>query len=297
MPLRLIVNADDFGLTDGINRAVEELHRAGALTSATLMATGPAFDEAVDVAARNPTLGVGCHLVFVDGTPVSPMETIPSLLGNDGRTFRSSHLDFVQALLRGAIREEELAIEADAQIRKLQTSGISVTHVDSHKHTHLFPAAAGPVLRAAAQARVRAFRYPFEPKWSRDAVRNWVPLRRRLEQSALDLLEPAFRKTIACGPAEAQTTSGTLGIAATGTLHAPTLGAMLARLAAQASDGTYELCCHPGYNDADLARQPTRLRASREIELRSLLTVVPQLSRSQDGVRLIHYGEMFSEGA
>ncbi|HEY0163191.1 MAG TPA: ChbG/HpnK family deacetylase, partial [Edaphobacter sp.] len=69
MPARLIINADDFGLTPGINRSILELHRAGVLTSATLMATGPAFDEAVAIASSTPTLGVGCHVVLTDGVP------------------------------------------------------------------------------------------------------------------------------------------------------------------------------------------------------------------------------------
>src|SRR5215472_7118763 len=100
MPPRLILNADDFGLTRGINRAIAQLHQAGALTSATLMATGPAFDDAVAVARANPTLGVGCHITLVDAIPAASPETIPTLLGNDDKTLRTSNIDFAQALLR-----------------------------------------------------------------------------------------------------------------------------------------------------------------------------------------------------
>src|SRR5215472_9391252 len=89
MHVRLIINADDFGLTCGINRAIAELHEAGAITSATLMATGPAFDDAVALALARPSLGVGCHIMLVDGTPVSDPATIPTLLGPDRRTFRN----------------------------------------------------------------------------------------------------------------------------------------------------------------------------------------------------------------
>src|ERR1700712_5771822 len=107
MPSRLIINADDFGLTPGINRAVEELHQAGVLSSATLMATGLAFEDAVAIARRNPSLGVGCHLVFVDGLPISHPETVPSLLCADGKSFRSSLADFMQAVMRGIVRPED----------------------------------------------------------------------------------------------------------------------------------------------------------------------------------------------
>src|ERR1700712_4849012 len=106
MPPRLILNADDFGLTPGINRAIAELHAAGALTSATLMANGPAFDDAVSTARTHPTLGIGPHSVVTDGTPVSPPETIPPLPGPDGKTFRPSLPAFLLAVLRGKVSED-----------------------------------------------------------------------------------------------------------------------------------------------------------------------------------------------
>src|ERR1700679_2791825 len=166
MPPRLIINADDFGLTPGVNRAIAELHQANALTSATLMATGQAFDDAVAVARANPTLGVGCHIVLTDGVPVSPPEEILTLIGPDGKTFRPSLIDFLQALLRGNISEEEITREATAQIQKLQRAGIHITHLDTHKHTHLFPAVTRPLLQIAEQCSIRAIRQPFEQHWS-----------------------------------------------------------------------------------------------------------------------------------
>jgi predicted glycoside hydrolase/deacetylase ChbG (UPF0249 family) len=297
MRARLILNADDFGLTPGINRAVERLHRAHALTSATLMATGPAFEDAVEVALRNPTLGVGCHLVFTDGVPVSHPETIPSLLGADGKTFRPSNVDFVQALLRGTISEGEIALETQAQIQKLQRAGIDVTHFDSHKHTHLFPAVARPVLHVAERCGVRAFRYPNEPHWSRHLATS-TPLMRRLAQAALDIFEPRFRALVDLNRDEI-TTHGTLGIAATGTLTAPLLRAMLSAVQLRPpvpgnpeQGRVYELCCHPGYNDADLDRQRTRLRQTREAEMDALLEVIPEISQHPEAPELIHYGDL-----
>jgi len=292
MPVRLIVNADDFGLTPGINRAVEELHQAGALTSATLMATGRAFDDAVAIALRNPSLGVGCHLVFTGGVPVSHPESIPTLLGADGKTFRASYLDFLQALLRGRIDEADIARETQAQIQKLQRAGIDVTHFDSHKHLHLFPAIARTALYIAERCGVQAFRYPSEPGWSR-SVATAVPLRRRLAQTALDLYEPSFRELIDL-KADEITTHGTLGIAATGTLDAVVLERLIEALGNRPPDRVYELCCHPGYNDTDLDAEKTVLRASRELEMRALLEVIPRFSSGRDarGPQLIHYGNL-----
>ena len=134
MPPRLIINADDFGLTPGINRAIFELHHAGVVTSATLMATGPAFDDAVALALANPTLGVGCHLVLVDGIPISHPQSIPTLLGADGKTFRPSILDFAQA-----------SKSYEQQIRKLAGFAVDCddggTHIDIAKRFQVAPSA------------------------------------------------------------------------------------------------------------------------------------------------------------
>ena len=296
MPTRLIVNADDFGLTRGINRAVEELHQAHALTSATLMATGPAFDDAAAIARRNPTLGVGCHLMFVDGLPVSHPDDIPTLLGADGKTFRPNLLDFLQALLRGTINPDEIARETQAQIQTIQRAGIDVTHIDSHKHTHLFPQLARPVLYAAQRCGVRAFRYPTEPRWARSLDSTSIPWSRRAAQLLFDLFTPSFRRLIDFTTDE-KTTAGTLGIAATGTLNARSLTTLLHAIPTHGPDQLYELCCHPGYDDADLAQVRTRLRASRELERQALLQVIPELSRTGDGPTLIHYGNLGIPGA
>jgi predicted glycoside hydrolase/deacetylase ChbG (UPF0249 family) len=289
MPPRLIINADDFGLTPGINRAIIELHQAGVVTSATLMATGPAFDDAVALALANPTLGVGCHLVLVDGMPLCHAESIPTLLGGDGKTFRPSALDFGQAALRGTIDGEDLARETLAQIQRLQRAGIDVTHIDSHKHTHLYPSIAGTVLHIANRCGVESIRNPIEPHWSSSMAPTMA---RRLGLRALELFAPSFRELTREASMRGLIADGTLGIACTGTLDPPLLRRMLDCLIAEHPDSTYEMLCHPGYNDADLDRQTTRLRESREIEYATLIEVIPEYSRNPERIELIHYGNL-----
>lgn len=285
MPPRLIVNADDFGLTRGVNRAIAELHQAGVVTSTTLMATGAAFDHAVSTAAWLPKLGIGCHVVLTDGTPACSPDEIPTLLGGDRKSFRPVLSSFVLALLLGRIREQEIEREAEAQIRKLQQAGIRVTHVDTHKHTHLFPQVARPLWRAAKRCGVSAIRNPFQPSWSGNAGREHVRLSRLLQVAVLDRLKPSFQRLL---PPEA-TTAGTLGVAATGCLDASVLHAILEAVRSYGrEDEVYELVCHPGYNDADLALINTRLRAERETERSALL----QELASPTGLELIHYGDL-----
>lgn len=289
MPARLIINADDFGLTPGINRSIAELHVAGVLTSATLMATGPAFDDAVAIARSNPSLGVGCHVVLTDGVPASPPEAIPSLLGPDGKTFRPSLLDFVQALLRGKIREADIEREAQAQIDKLQRAGITITHADTHKHSHLFPAVTRPLLRVLDRAGIKAIRNPFEPAFTRNLPH--AGFKRGLQVSLLNRLRPSFERHSQIGDNIVHTTDGTVGISATGNLNTSTLSEILAVMP---PSGTFELVCHPGYNDHDLDRVTTRLRAHREIEMQALLAAIPAGLTQPNRLELIHYGSLDS---
>jgi predicted glycoside hydrolase/deacetylase ChbG (UPF0249 family) len=288
MQVRLIINADDFGLTPGVNRAIAELHDAGAVTSATLMATGAAFDDAVTLALQRPALGIGCHIVLVDGTPVSDPASIPTLLGPDRRTFRNSLGGFALGVLRGAIRQDEIEREALAQIQKLQRAGLKLTHVDTHKHTHLLSRVTRPIIRAIEQSGIRAIRDPFEPRW---AASLGGSTRRNLFVRAL---EPGHRHFEASPPIASHrilTTRGTIGISATGHLNSSTLSALLKSI----PGGTWELVCHPGYNDSDLDAITTRLRTERETELKALLaaftkSLTPSVNPSD--LQLIHYGEL-----
>jgi len=284
---RLIINADDFGLTPGVNRAIAELHQARVLTSATLMATGSAFDDAVAVAHANPTLGVGCHIVLTDGIPVLPPEQIPTLIGSDRKTFRPSLVDFLQALLRGNIRQEDITREAAAQIQKLQRAGIDITHLDTHKHTHLFPAVARPLLGLAEQHNIGAIRQPFEQPWS--LALGHGNRTRRVLVKILAGLKTSFERQPQIRNGRVLTTDGTIGISATGSLYGETLREILNAMPAE---GTFELVCHPGYNDRDLDRITTRLRDHRDVERKALVTELPRATLNQNALQLIHYGDL-----
>jgi len=287
MPPRLIINADDFGLTPGINRAIAELHQAKVLTSTTLMATGPAFDDAANIARANPNLGVGCHIVLTDGTPVSDPQSIPTLIGADGKTFRPSLVDFLQALLRGRITEEDINRESLAQIQKLQHAGIAVTHLDTHKHTHLFPAVARPLLQLAERLSIGAIRQPFEQPWSLSLGHGGRL--RRLQVKLLSSLKTKFEHQPQIRNHIVLSTDGTIGISATGNLYSETLREILHAMPAE---GTFELCCHPGYNDTDLDRITTRLRSHRDVERNALLTELPAMVSHPNAPQLINYRDL-----
>jgi predicted glycoside hydrolase/deacetylase ChbG (UPF0249 family) len=265
---RLILNADDFGLTAGVNRAILELHRAGVMTSATLVARAASTDEAIELALATPSLGVGCHVILVDGEPVLGAQYLPTLVDRRTVRFHPTLGSFLRLLLTGRIRSYEIEAETAAQIALLQSRGLRLTHIDTHKHTHIFPAVLRPVLRAARATGIRVVRNPFEPAWSR-RVTHGAPWIRRAEVRLLRLLEPAFRRIVA--EEGFITTDGAIGVLATGTLDSTTVSSLLRSL----PEGTWELVTHPGYNDTDLAQAHTRLLVSRETE-REALRVVEQ---------------------
>ena len=260
---RLIIHADDFGLTSGVNRAIAELHRAGLLTSATLMAKAEATDEAIEIARATPTLGVGCHVVLVDGSPVSTSSSLPSLTDSRTGEFPPTLGQFVRRIWTGRIDAADIEAEASAQIATLQDRGLRLTHIDTHKHTHIFPAVLRPVLRAAKAACIGAVRNPFEPAWAIRATPG-APWLRRMQVSVLRRLERSFRRIVA--EEGFTTTDGAIGVLATGTLDKPTIISLLRGL----PPGAWELVTHPGHNDAALGAVRTRLRESREIELEAL---------------------------
>jgi chitin disaccharide deacetylase len=292
---RLIINADDFGLTAGVNRAIVEAHEHGVVTSATVMANGKAFEDAVALAQSSPRLGLGCHIGLVDGTPVLEPTAVRSLLDRGGNPsgnphFREGIFRFGTLALLGRLAEDEIEAEATAQIRKLQAAGVTVTHVDSHKHTHLFPRILRPLLRAAATCGVRAIRNPFERMQGSQLAASPSLWRRWTEVGILRSLARQFREAVQ--QAGISTPDGTLAIAATGSLNERLLRLMVENL----PDGTWELVCHPGYNDSDLQGVRTRLRASREHELRILTSPATRDLLAANGIEIVSFRELRVSG-
>ena len=284
---RLIVNADDFGLTPGVNDAIVELNSLRALSSATIMASAPYFAAAVHLAFVQTSLAVGCHIVLVDGAPVLPAKEIVSLIDPrypSSSRFRPTLGGFLRDLLCGRIRETDIEAEAVAQIRRVQSSGLRVTHLDTHKHVHMFRRVLCPLLRAALSCGVPAIRNPFEPLWSIRATPS-SDLLRRLEVHALRTRRVSFGRL--AGRSGIATTDGAIGVMATGTLDQASLRALLSEM----PDGLWELVCHPGHQDGILEQTRTRLRASREIERQALLEVIPELERDS-AFNLIDFREI-----
>ena len=289
---RLIVNADDFGFTSGVNRAIVEAHSRGIVTSATLMANGTAFAEAAQLATTVPGMSVGCHVVLIDGHAVLGANQVSTLTNGDStQIFRNGLKTFAARAIAGGLNPEEIEAEATAQVRKIQAAGITVSHLDTHKHTHLFPAVLRPLLRAASTCGIRALRNPFGPRrplQSRHLLARPNLWTRYAEVRILRRLAGKFREAV--DREGFITPDGTLGIEVTGALDETLFRA----IAQSIPEGTWEFVCHPGYNDADLRASTTRLRESRETELAVLTLPAARSLLSAEGIALISYRDLLA---
>ncbi|MDE0102670.1 MAG: ChbG/HpnK family deacetylase [Bryobacterales bacterium] len=263
---RLVVNADDFGFTEDVNEGILRGHLDGIVRSASLMANGAAFEDAVRIARRHPTLGVGCHLTLAQGESLSrPGTRLPSSL---------------LSLLASPPTFAEARREFQAQADRLLRSGIVPTHLDSHKHVHLLPSVLDAALTVATRVGVGWIRKPFDAPFGLSpgvraclavAVRPWrVPFEERVRK------------------ARCRTADYFAGFMATGRLDALWLARLLRRL----PHGIGELVCHPGICGPQLLAADTRLKASREAELRALCSSRVRRAVSEVGIELVSYREL-----
>jgi len=276
---QLIVSADDFGYTRGVNRAILEACREGVVTSTSLLANGAAFEDAVEAAASEIRLDVGCHLNFIEGRPVSPPERIPHLVGKNGRFFPAWQLAL--RLTLGMVPESEIEREAAAQIEKLLQAGVRVSHVDTHKHTHTHPAVARAIARAVRRLGIGWIRRPFENFLPGGAARLSA---KRLLVGSLHLLAPSFERRMAA--MDMAVPDFFTGIVLTGRLTRQEFSATLAAL----PEGTTEVMCHPGYCDAELDGAPTRLRREREMERETVSDGSWRARMEELGIELTSFG-------
>ena len=261
----LLVNADDFGFTRDVNSGIVVAHTKGILTATTLMANGAAFDDAVVLARETPTLDVGCHLVLVGG------ESLVT-----GRAFPLTVSQLMQAI---ALRRLDPYAELKAQIQKILQAGLSPVHMDTHKHTHLFPPVLDAVARLSAEFRIpwirRPFDFPVEPQE--------LPLSKRLISQAFGIVRPRLERVLRKNGC--RSTDHFAGFSLTGRFTAADIVTLIRSL----PDGSTELMVHPGHCTAELMAARTRLKESRALELAALVAPEVRAALDEAGVKLSGY--------
>lgn len=281
----MIVNADDFGYTRGVNSGAIRGFRDGIITSATIMANGRAFDDAVDCAKQNPQLGVGCHLVLVDGVSVENPNTIPSLADSEGN-LPATVAVLTSRLLAGRVRGEDIARELRAQVAKVLSAGINPTHLDSHKHTHSHPRVMEQVVRVADEFGIRCVRNPFERAGAliKSALADgWDSFKQSMAALLAHTAAPRFLELARTHGI--RTPEHFWGVAATGRLNRESILSILGAM----PEGVSELMCHPGQYDDELERSRTRLKRERETELEALTDPAVRAAIDAQGIKLMDY--------
>lgn len=229
MSKRLIVTADDFGRALPVNEAVEDAHRRGILTAASLMVTGDAAEDAVERARRLPTLGVGLHITLVDGRPALPPGQIPHLVEADGY-FTDRLVSLGVRIFFNPETRRQLAAELRAQFELYKATGLPLGHIDAHHHYHLHPTVFDMLVGLAREYGAPAIRVPWEPPSSALGRVNMLFHGRRVQR---------MRRKLARAGLVAN--DRVFGIEGSGGMDRERLSAILARL----PDGLSEIYGHP----------------------------------------------------
>ena len=258
-----------------MNRGIVEAHRAATLSSTSMMVNTPAFGEAVSLSREQaPALGIGLHFNLLSGAPLSE---VPTLINARTRRFASLG-ELAARAFRGLLSAADVRRECDAQLAALAGAGVTVTHIDSHRHTHALPGILAPVLASARAAGIRVVRRPLD-QLARDPVASakvlalhasWRAAARGLSAGDRELLarSPTFRGIALQGAADVQ----------------ERLLALFDRL----PDGATEIMLHPGYDDGVLAAQDP-YRAEREREVRALTSTAVRERLTRGDIRLVSF--------
>jgi chitin disaccharide deacetylase len=284
--VRVIITADDFGLASPVNEAVEQAHRAGVLTSASLMVAEPAAAAAIALARRMPSLRVGLHLTVVDGRTVLPGERVPAIVNSSGRLsdrlVRTGFSYFFRAKARRALRAE-----VRAQLEAFRASGLELDHVDTHRHFVLHPTVLGVIIDLAPAFGIQRVRLPAEP-WR--ATRG-LPIRRRVAAAIrvvclapwLALARWHLRRAGIHYNAEVR------GLADTGKMDEPTV----LRLIGTMDRDVTEMFFHPA--TAAPTTVPLPQPVSRHVaELEALCSPRVRIALERAGIERLGYGDIES---
>jgi hopanoid biosynthesis associated protein HpnK len=279
MTRKVIINADDFGLCQGVNDAVVKAHTEGVLTSTTLMVNMPCADQAVELAKSLPNLGIGVHLNLTEGRPVSENTDLCNTQGGFALSAeRLCLLSLISKKVRATIKTE-----LSAQVEWLINKGIKPTHLDSHKHIHTFPSIFPIVIELARRYDIPAIRLPLERQCFSKA--HWPPPGRKgLIKS--HIIRNMARLNRLQGPGLFKT-GEFLGIAHTGRIDVDFLKAAFFYNSAP----VVEIMTHPGFAEG-LSQTDSRLVEQRLKELQALCSEQTKFYLSKTEIELVNYGQL-----
>ena len=278
---KLIVNADDFGLHEEINKGIIKGYQEGFITSTSLMCSAPAFENAVALAKENPGLGIGIHLTLVGSVPsVLPKEKISSLV-NDKGLFPENYVAFAKMFYTGQVKMVQLELELRAQIEKALATGLNITHVDSHQHTHVLPGMTGLVVKLCNEYKIKNIRIPQEGYFFSGGFAGG--LGRKIGRAGLSFC--AYLAAMQAKSAGLAYPESFFGMLAGGNLNETLVGNIITAL----PDGVSEIMTHPGLNKQELDKHFT-WDYHWEDELNAFLSAKNKTLLEQHKVALMNFG-------
>lgn len=273
----LIVNADDFGLAESINRGIIQGHTDGIITSTTVMAVGNAFESGMALLKQHPQLGVGVHLTLDEEVPLSPPSKIPHLVTGEGKFLPRGKL--LGKLMSGGIPTEEIRSEWFLQMEKTSSFSVPITHIDSHGHLHLFPSLSKTVMAILKKFKLKAFRgystpwfspFPGSIQGLKKVFMNLCGQQMKKELKNSDIQYVNFR-----------------GMENSGHLDLETLKSLISK----AKNGVTEIMTHPGWDSDHL--EPYRYwQYQWEKELAALQDPACRSLVEELDIKLVHYGQL-----
>lgn len=282
---QVIVSADDFGLSEAVNEAVERAHREGFLTTASLMVAAPAAADAVRRARANPRLRVGLHLVAVEGKAVLPAAQLPAVVDARGM-FPPDQLRLSLLYAFNPAARRQLAAEIHAQFAAFAETGLRLDHANAHKHMHLHPVVGSLLISAGLEFGLPALRIPAEPPSVLVACGHAADLGDRALHTWTRLLRRQARR------AGLTTNDHVFGIAWSGHMTR----ARVLRLIPHLPDGLSEIYFHPAITrDATLRALMPGYEHTEE--LAALCDPKLQAALKEAGVEIAGYGAISSPAA
>jgi hopanoid biosynthesis associated protein HpnK len=278
MGCRLIVHADDFGLSEKINTGIIDAYVNGILRSTSIVASGQAFDHAVALVRSNSSLDIGIHLTLVEEQPISAPQQIPTLVNSKGQFLEHATI-FTKQYLRGKINKQDIRRELGLQIEKILATGLTVSHLDSHQHVHMLPGIWGIVYELSKKYQIPAIRYPLER--FRGYMYKDQNRARLIEQFALNFFCTFINRN------NIHTTDHFVGFFFGGHVNRDNLYTIIKNLPAS---GTCELMCHPGEHDT--ASLYNHWQYHWQDELDALKDGTLQELLIQQNIDLINWGQV-----
>ncbi|MCC6173792.1 MAG: ChbG/HpnK family deacetylase [Chloroflexi bacterium] len=249
----LIVNADEFGLTEGINEGIIEVHAHGIVTSTTMVSNFWAFDHAVALSRKYPDLAVGVHLNLTHGMPILPQDRVHTLVDENGYFFRRR--PFLQRLILGQISMIQVYEEFRAQVDKVIAAGIEPSHLDSHESVYMYPDLFFKVVVPVA----KIYRLPIRMQQEQmnramfsdeRAYRNYLRSEAFWKNHVMSGLAHRYRRFLKWHGV--QTTDHFLSTFSCLRRYPNDLYGGLARDLSELEHGSTELMVHPGFSDSRL---------------------------------------------